>query len=451
MKKAKTPAPADEIAQVTLISIEALEVWSGNARKGTDEGLEELADSIRAQGILQPILVRRTNNETRAAYEIVCGKRRLNAARMAGIEMIPCYLRQMDDAQAAAAVATENIHREDFTPWDAYLAVDHALQLHKTTEAAALALGKPVAWTRRVASLGSLEGIWCKTAKDNPEISLAFLERVARLPGAVQKDIWDAHHGNFKEGGDEEIVEDHEYDALTSIKLLHWLNENPICENCASRTDVQNELFPEFDKDPQCVNPECRERMRLAYVETQKAKAAKLAKTEVAKVLTTDRKRWDDADKKTKSNTVPVVITDGGCTGSIIWRKPDTPGGETSDATPKGPTPAQRMAAKYIRDIEKQIRDGLLQTWVMDASDQAQIAALLVFGCPPTSGATQINDTYEEAMNRKPNVTEEAIADGILNRVLSCLRFNTVSDCDQAYTNAKEIAEIFGAKQPETN
>jgi hypothetical protein len=214
---------------------------------------------------------------------------------------------------------------------------------------------------------------------------------------------------------------------------------------------VQDELFPEFDKDPQCINPECRERMRLGYVETQKAKAAKLAKTEVAKVLTTDRMRYDDSEKKTKANTIPVVVTEGGRAGEIVWRKPDTPGGETCDATPKGPTPAQRMAAKYIRDIDKQVRDGLLQTWVTEASDQAQIAALLVFGCPPTSGACQINDTYEEAMNRKPNVTEEAIADGIRDGVLSCLRFNTVSDCDQAYTNAKEIAEIFGAKQPETN
>jgi hypothetical protein len=365
--------------------------------------------------------------------------------------MLPCYVVKMTDKQASAAVATENIQREDFTPWDAYCAVDHALQMNGTVEDAALALGKPVAWTRRVASLGSLEGIWCQTAKDNPSISLALLERVARLPGPVQQAIWDQHHGDFEDGVKEWIVDHHENDALTSIRLLPWLKENPICENCPSRTDVQDELFPEFDKDPQCINPECRERMRQGYIDAQKSKAAHLAKTQIAKVLTTDRMRYDDSEKKTKANTIPVVVTEGGRAGEIVWRKPDTPGGETCDATPKGPTPAQRMAAKYIRDIDKQVRDGLLQTWVTEASDQAQIAALLVFGCPPTSGACQINDTYEEAMNRKPNVTEEAIADGIRDGVLSCLRFNTVSDCDQAYTNAKEIAEIFGAKQPETN
>jgi hypothetical protein len=318
-------------------------------------------------------------------------------------------------------------------------------------EAAALALGKPAAWTRRVASLGSLEGIWCQTAKDNPSISLALLERVARLPGPVQQAIWDQHHGNFEDGVKEWIVDHHENDALTSIRLLPWLKENPICENCPSRTDVQDELFPEFDKDPQCINPECRERMRLGYVETQKAKAAKLAKTEVAKVLTTDRMRYDDSEKKTKANTIPVVVTEGGRAGEIVWRKPDTPGGDTSDATPKGPTPAQRMAAKYIRDIEKQVKDGLLQTWVTEASDDAKIAAMLMFGCPRNWYGMEIAKHFEEIMGQPTPETETMIAEGIKEGVLGCLRFDTVSACDATYDKAKEIAEIFGAKQPETN
>ncbi len=82
-------------------------------RRMRDEGLEELAQSIRAQGVIEPIVVR-----PRAAggYEIVAGERRWRAAARAELEAVPAVVRQVDDRQAVALALIENIQREDLNP-----------------------------------------------------------------------------------------------------------------------------------------------------------------------------------------------------------------------------------------------------------------------------------------------------------------------------------------------
>jgi ParB family transcriptional regulator, chromosome partitioning protein len=87
-------------------------------RTRMDEGaLNELALSIKAQGVMQPILVRPTggqNGETK--YEIIAGERRFRAAQIAGLEHIPVLIRDVDDLAAAAMALIENIQREDLNP-----------------------------------------------------------------------------------------------------------------------------------------------------------------------------------------------------------------------------------------------------------------------------------------------------------------------------------------------
>lgn len=73
------------------------------------EALEELAASIRSQGVLQPIVVRRNDS----GYELVAGERRWRAAQLAGLETIPAVVRELDDTTAAAIALIENIQREN--------------------------------------------------------------------------------------------------------------------------------------------------------------------------------------------------------------------------------------------------------------------------------------------------------------------------------------------------
>jgi ParB family transcriptional regulator, chromosome partitioning protein len=130
-------------------------------RTRMDEGaLYELAESIKAQGIMQPILVRRLNDEqararrkndphgnangdARPVYEIIAGERRYRAARIAGLDSVPVLVRDVPDESAAAMSLIENIQREDLNP----LEEAHGLQrlvkeFGLTHEQAAQAVGR---------------------------------------------------------------------------------------------------------------------------------------------------------------------------------------------------------------------------------------------------------------------------------------------------------------------
>ena len=74
-----------------------------------EEALEELADSIRQHGILQPLSVRRVGS----AYELIAGERRLRAAQIAGLSEIPCIIMNMDDRESGMAAMVENLQRQD--------------------------------------------------------------------------------------------------------------------------------------------------------------------------------------------------------------------------------------------------------------------------------------------------------------------------------------------------
>jgi len=95
------------------------------------ESLGELADSIRAQGLIQPILVRplpRRDAALPQRYEIIAGERRWRAAQMAGITEIPAVIREVPDEAAVAMALIENIQREDLNP------LEEARALHRLVE-----------------------------------------------------------------------------------------------------------------------------------------------------------------------------------------------------------------------------------------------------------------------------------------------------------------------------
>jgi ParB family transcriptional regulator, chromosome partitioning protein len=114
-------------------------------RTRMDEGaLYELAESIKAQGIMQPILVRKVAQGSNAGkYEIIAGERRFRAAKLAGLDSVPVLVRDVPDESAAAMSLIENIQREDLNP----LEEAHGLQrlvkeFGLTHEQAAQAVGR---------------------------------------------------------------------------------------------------------------------------------------------------------------------------------------------------------------------------------------------------------------------------------------------------------------------
>ncbi|MFZ6751152.1 ParB/RepB/Spo0J family partition protein [Undibacterium sp. Ren11W] len=129
----------------TSLHVSLMQAGKYQPRTRMDEGaLTELAASIKAQGLMQPILVRpigQTNGVTR--YEIIAGERRYRASQMAGLEDVPVLVKDVDDQAAAAMALIENIQREDLNP------LEEAQGIHRlisdfafTHEQAANAVGR---------------------------------------------------------------------------------------------------------------------------------------------------------------------------------------------------------------------------------------------------------------------------------------------------------------------
>ncbi|MBP6275840.1 MAG: ParB/RepB/Spo0J family partition protein [Limnohabitans sp.] len=114
-------------------------------RTRMDEGaLYELAESIKAQGIMQPILVRLlSEGENAGKYEIIAGERRFRASRLAGLESVPVLVRDVPNEAAAAMALIENIQREDLNPLEEAQGLQRLIkEFGLTHEAAAQAVGR---------------------------------------------------------------------------------------------------------------------------------------------------------------------------------------------------------------------------------------------------------------------------------------------------------------------
>ena len=105
----------------------------------TPEGLQELAESIRRHGVLQPVSVRRQG----VSYELIAGERRLRAAVMAGLTEIPCIVMTMDQQESAMAALVENLQRRDLDYIEEAQGISRLMELYSLSqEQAARLLGK---------------------------------------------------------------------------------------------------------------------------------------------------------------------------------------------------------------------------------------------------------------------------------------------------------------------
>ena len=133
--------------QPSSLPVSQMQAGKYQPRTRMDEGaLNELAASIKAQGLMQPILVRPIGQDTLSGlvkYEIIAGERRFRASQLAGLTEVPVLVRDVDDLAAAAMALIENIQREDLNP------LEEAQGIHRlitdfsfTHEQAATAVGR---------------------------------------------------------------------------------------------------------------------------------------------------------------------------------------------------------------------------------------------------------------------------------------------------------------------
>ena len=108
-----------------------------------DDALRELADSIKVQGLIQPIVVREVNSSAKAKYEIIAGERRWRASKMAGLQTVPVVIKNVDDQTAMAMALIENLQRENLNSHEEAEGLARLIDEHSLTHSdAAKLLGR---------------------------------------------------------------------------------------------------------------------------------------------------------------------------------------------------------------------------------------------------------------------------------------------------------------------
>ena len=149
-----------------------------------DEGLDELAQSIRAQGVIEPVVVRPRAD---GGYEIIAGERRWRAAQRAGLASVPAVVRDVDDRQAMAMALIENIQREDLNALEEARALQGLLTEHAVThEELADAVGKSRAAVSNLLRLLNLApGV--RELLDGGELEMGHARALLALPEGDQE------------------------------------------------------------------------------------------------------------------------------------------------------------------------------------------------------------------------------------------------------------------------
>ncbi len=238
-----------------------------NPRKFFDPvKLQELADSIKEQGVLSPIWVRKVDK----GYEIIAGERRLRASKLAGLETVPCELKVMDDKQVAELQIIENLQRDELRPLEearAYklLMDQHGYDMKLMSEK----ISKSQSYIYGCFRLLKLSPAWQK-AMDQGEVKIAFAQVVAvRVDDhKVQDDIlkqllgdWGTYGGT--ETADElraTIEQEHDHNLKRAIWKLddaELVIAAGACSTCPHRSKAQTSLFGDAGKEDFCTLGKC--------------------------------------------------------------------------------------------------------------------------------------------------------------------------------------------------
>lgn len=268
-----SPATAEKAVQSQAVSIDRITVRS-NIRKHFDESaLKELAESIKDQGLINPITIRDVNGK----YELVAGERRLRAAKMAGLTQIEAMIRQLTDQEALEIQTAENIHRQDITPIEEARGFKLLLDSRKYNVAQLAELvNKSRVYVHRAVKLLELpKGV--VDAIDAGTLSAAHGHQVLRVPAEdraavakwIKKDMTALALGA--------LIDENAGRALKGVKwdLAQAFAGMPACATCPSNSGNQRDLFDGV-AGGKCLNGGCydkkqREVDRMAAAELKAA------------------------------------------------------------------------------------------------------------------------------------------------------------------------------------
>lgn len=183
----KTPENVKEITpegEFRHIPVEFLERGRFQPRRDMDPAaLEELSESIKAQGVMQPIVVRSVSSKN---FEIIAGERRWRASQLAGLDKVPCIVRDVPDEAAIAMALIENIQREDLNPIEEAVALQRLQdEFELTHQQVAEAVGKSRTTVTNLLRLTTLSSE-AKKMLEHGDLEMGHARAILTLDSAKQ-------------------------------------------------------------------------------------------------------------------------------------------------------------------------------------------------------------------------------------------------------------------------
>jgi len=185
--QAQPQQPEASRSELQKLPVEWLSPGIYQPRKDmSPEALEELASSIRTQGIIQPIVVRRLAPQR---FEIIAGERRWRAAQLAGLDVVPCLVKDVVDEAAIAIALIENIQREDLNAMEEAVALQRLMQEFQLThQQVADAVGKSRTTVSNLLRLNSLNDD-VKRLLEHGDIEMGHARALLALEGEQQSQV----------------------------------------------------------------------------------------------------------------------------------------------------------------------------------------------------------------------------------------------------------------------
>lgn len=265
-----------------LVPLELIVPSPTNPRKhfGQHE-LEELAENIKAMGVLSPILIRPLAD----GYEIVAGERRYRASQLAKLAEIPCRIKDLTDEQAYEIQITENLQREDISPLeeaDAFFQLLNQKKRKITAEEIARRVGKSLAYVyqrmklrdlcpqgRKLVALGTLPMTYAiELARIPEEAQVSVLRNaVDYLPDLEEEEsLWNDvvltdSLSVFKNGVRRNM--------LDLSQAIFAFKATPSCAACPKRTGYNKTLFNDIQEKDFCTDASCYEQKEKTHLQSE--------------------------------------------------------------------------------------------------------------------------------------------------------------------------------------
>lgn len=229
------PVAATPLIGVELrhFPLEALYVGGNYRLAMSAAGLEELTESIKHAGLIQPITVRPLAEPIEGKhFALVAGARRYAAHQRAQLATILCNVRVMSERQAEEARLIENVQRENPHPADEAVAVGKLSENGATYQDIASRLGKPLRWVAQRKAVSQLVAPWLRALRAD-KLTLAAAEELARWPQAVQARLAAENYQNHREA------------TLSESTVKYWLQSETHALSAAPWSLSDADLYPQ--------------------------------------------------------------------------------------------------------------------------------------------------------------------------------------------------------------